>query len=54
MSQGYDSDASYIKEMKDAEYGLSLRRELNLAKKIAKEFEETGKNIIGGLYESKN
>ena len=46
MSQGYEIQDSWIKEQKDIKYGLSLRRELNLAKRIAREAEETDKNII--------
>lgn len=46
MSQGFDTSDSWIKEMKDIEWGISLRREFNLAARIAKQMEETGKNLI--------
>ena len=46
VSQGRDIQDSWIKEQKDIRDGLSLRREFNLAKRIAKEAEGTGKNII--------
>ena len=47
MSQGNERGVeTYIKAQKDIKYGLSQRREMNLAKRIAKEAEETDKNII--------
>ena len=46
MSNGRDIQDSFIKTQKDIRDGLSLRREFNLAKRIAKEAEETGKNVI--------
>lgn len=50
MSQGFDTSAKWIQEQKDIKYGLTLRREFNLAKRIAKQVEETGKNIIYELH----
>lgn len=46
MSQGKDNYKTYIKDQQDIKYGLSPRREINLAARIAREAEETGKNII--------
>jgi len=47
MSQGktYGQD-TYRKEQIDIRDGLSFTREKNLAKRIAREAEESGKNII--------
>ena len=49
VSNGKDQQESYIKEMKDIRDGLSLRREINLAARIARECEETDKNVIINL-----
>ena len=47
MSQGKDyGQDTYMKEMIDIRDGLSLTRERNLAKRLAKEAEESGKNVI--------
>ena len=47
MSQGKDyGQDTYMKEMIDIRDGLTQLRERKLAKRIAKEAEESGKNII--------